>query len=165
MKNRSLLMAGLLFIAVSLFSCQPSDSTIQQGVNEKLAGTPGVAAEVKGGVVILSGEVSDDAAKTAAEESVKSVAGVKSVTNNVMVQAAVQIPPPPPPAAAPSADDILKNTLDSVYKADGFTEVNVTVVNGEATLEGNAKKADVKKIVKIAEDAKATKVNNKLTVK
>jgi osmotically-inducible protein OsmY len=163
MRNRSLLMAGLLFIAVSLFSCQPSDTTIQQGVNEKLAGTPGITGEVKGGVVILSGEVSDDAAKTAAEESVKSVSGVKSVTNNVMVQAAVV--PPPAPAAALSPDEILKNTLDSAYKADGFTEVTVTVVNGEATLEGNAKKADVKKIVKTAENAKATKVNNKLTVK
>src|SRR3954470_9077395 len=123
MRNRSLLMAGLLFIAVSLFSCQPSDSTIQQGVNEKIAGTPGVTAEVKGGVVSLSGEVSDDAAKTSAEESVKSVAGVKSVSNNIMVQAPVQAPAPPPAATTLSPDDVLKNTLDSAYKADGYTEV------------------------------------------
>jgi hyperosmotically inducible protein len=164
MRNKSLLMAGLFFIAISLFSCQPSDTTIQQGVNEKLAGTPGVTAEVKGGVVILNGDVSDDAAKTSAEESVKSVSGVKSVTNNLMVQAPVQTPTPPP-AAALSPDDVLKNTLDSAYKADGYSEVTVTVMSGEVTLEGNAKKADVKKIVKTAEDAKATKVNNKLTVK
>jgi osmotically-inducible protein OsmY len=164
MKNRSLLMAGLLFVAVSLFSCQPSDSTIQQSVNEKLAGTPGITAEVKGGVVTLNGQVSDDAAKTSAEESVKSVTGVKSVNNNVMVEAPVSTPAPPP-AAALSPDDMLKNSLDSAYRADGFTEVTVAVNNGEVTLGGNAKKADVKKIVKTAEDAKATKVNNKLTVK
>ncbi|SFE73184.1 Osmotically-inducible protein OsmY, contains BON domain [Chitinophaga sp. CF118] len=164
MRNRYLLMAGLLFTAVSLFSCQPSDSTIQQGVNEKLASTPGITGEVSSGVVTLSGEVSDDAAKTSAEESVKSVSGVKSVTNNVMVQAAVPTPTPPP-AAALSPDDMLKNTLDSAYKADGYAEITVAVNNGEVTLEGNAKKADVKKIVKTAEDAKAKKVNNKLTVK
>jgi hyperosmotically inducible periplasmic protein len=164
MKNRSLLMAGLLFIAVGLFSCQPSDSTIQQGVNEKLASSPGITAEVKGGVVTLNGEVTDDAAKTSAEESVKSVSGVKSVSNNLMVEAPVPTPTPPQ-AAAVSADDLLKNTLDSAYKADGFTDVAVTVSGGEVTLEGNAKKSDVKKIVKTAEDAKATKVNNKLTVK
>ena len=165
MKNRSLLMAGLLLISVSLFSCQPSDSTIQQGVNEKLAATPGITAEVKGGVVTLNGEVSDDAAKTSAEESVKSVAGVKSVSNNVMVQAPVPAPTPPPAAAVLSPDEILKNTLDSAYRADGYSEVTVAVSNGEVTLEGNAAKADVKKIVKTAQEAKATKVNNNLTVK
>jgi hyperosmotically inducible periplasmic protein len=164
MRNRSLLMAVVLLISVFLFSCQPSDSTIQQGVNEKLTGTPGITAEVKGGVVTLNGEVSDDAAKTSAEESVKSVAGVKSINNNVMVQAPVPAPTPPP-AAALSPDDMLKNTLDSAYKADGYSEVTVAVSNGEVTLEGNAKKADVKKIVATAQEAKATKVNNKLTVK
>jgi hyperosmotically inducible periplasmic protein len=164
MTNRSLLMAGLLFLSVGLFSCQPSDSTIQQGVNEKLAGTPGVTAEVKSGVVSLNGEVTDDAAKTTAEESVKSVAGVKSVSNNIMVQAPVTTPAPPP-AATLSPDDMLKNSLDSAYKSDGYSEVTVAVMNGEVTLEGNAKKADVKKIVMIAQDAKGTKVNNKLTVK
>lgn len=164
MTNRSLLMAGLLFFSVSFYACQPSDSTIQQGVNEKLAGTPGITADVKSGVVSLSGEVSDDAAKTSAEESVKSVSGVKSVSNNIMVQAPV--PAPTPPAAATlSPDDMLKNSLDSAYKTDGYSEVTVAVANGEVTLEGNAKKADVKKIVMIAQDAKATKVNNKLTVK
>lgn len=162
MTNRSLLLAGLLLISVSLVSCQPGDNTIQQNVNEKLASTPGVTADVKDGVVTLNGEVADDAAKITAEESAKSVSGVKSVNNNVMVQAPV--PPPPPPAAALSPDDLLKNTLDSAYKAGGYSEVTVAVSNGEVTLEGNAKKADVKKIVTIAEEAKPAKVNNKLTV-
>lgn len=97
MKCRTFLMAGMMFLAVSLFSCSPSDSSVQQSVNEKLTASPGVTAEVKEGVVTLNGEVADDAAKMAAEDAVKGVSGVKSVTNNVMVQAAV--PPPPPPAA------------------------------------------------------------------
>lgn len=86
-----------MFLAVCLFACQPSDTNVQQAVNEKLTATPGVSAEVKEGVVTLNGEVPDDASKVAAEDAVKGVNGVKSVTNNIMVQAAV--PPPPPPAA------------------------------------------------------------------
>ncbi|SFN87308.1 BON domain-containing protein [Chitinophaga sp. YR627] len=97
MKCKTFLMAGMMFLAVCLFACSPSDSSVQQSVNEKLTASPGVTAEVKEGVVTLNGEVADDAAKTAAEDAVKGVSGVKSVTNNIMVQAAV--PPPPPPAA------------------------------------------------------------------
>ncbi|PWV53674.1 BON domain-containing protein [Chitinophaga sp. S165] len=97
MKCRTFLMAGMMFLAVCLFACQPSDTNVQQSVNEKLTATPGVSAEVKEGVVTLSGEVPDDASKMAAEDAVKGVSGVKAVTNNIMVQAAV--PPPPPPAA------------------------------------------------------------------
>jgi hypothetical protein len=98
MKCKTFLMAGMMFLAVCLFACQPSDSNVQQAVNEKLTATPGVSAEVKEGVVTLSGEVQDEAAKMAAEDAVKGVNGVKAVTNNIMVQAAVP-PPPPPPAA------------------------------------------------------------------
>jgi len=164
MKNRSLLLAGLALIGMNLFSCAPSDSTVQQGVNEKIASTPGVSAEVSSGVVTLSGEVSDEATKSSVEESVKSVSGVKSVNNNLQIQAAV-LPPEPAPAAPTSADDMLKNSLDSAYKAAGYQEVTVEVSNGEVTLGGNAKKSDVSKIVKTANDMKPAKVNNKLTVK
>ena len=98
MKCKTFLMAGTMFLAVCLFSCPPSDSNVQQSVNEKLTATPGVSAAVKEGGVTLRGEVPDEAAKMAAEDAVKGVNGVKAVTNNIMVQAAV--PPPPPPAAA-----------------------------------------------------------------
>jgi hypothetical protein len=97
MKCKNILMAGMMFFAICLSACQPSDSNVQQSVNEKLTATPGVSADVKDGVVTLNGEVPDDASKLAAEDAVKGVSGVKSITNNIMVQAAV--PPPPPPAA------------------------------------------------------------------
>jgi len=101
MKCKTFLMAGLMFLSVCFYACAPSDTSVQQSVNEKLTASPGVSAEVKEGNVTLSGEVPDDAAKTAAEDAVKGVSGVKSVTNNIMVQAAVP-PPPPPPAVADS---------------------------------------------------------------
>ncbi|ASZ10568.1 BON domain-containing protein [Chitinophaga pendula] len=163
MKSRSLLLACLLSIGVCLFACKPNDSKVQAAVNEKLSTSPGVTADVKGGVVTLSGEVADEAAKAAAEESVKGVTGVKSVSNNIMVQA------PPPPAAAPTVeinpDDVLKKRLDSAYAAAGFSDVKVSVVSGEVTLDGSAKKADVRKIMQTAQEAKPKKVNNKLTLK
>lgn len=93
MKCKTFLMAGMMFLAICLFACQPSDTSVEQAVNEQLTATPGVSADVKDGAVTLSGEVSDEVTKMAAEDAVKGVSGVKSVTNNIMVQAAV--PPPP----------------------------------------------------------------------
>jgi hyperosmotically inducible periplasmic protein len=99
MKCKSLLFAGLMFMAVGLFSCQPSDSNVQQDVNAKISSVSGVTADVKDGVVTLNGTVMDDATKAAAEDSVKTVKGVKSVSNNITVQA-----PPPPPAMGDSTN-------------------------------------------------------------
>ncbi|WP_236652821.1 BON domain-containing protein [Chitinophaga vietnamensis] len=161
MKIKSFVAALLMLMGVFLFACKPSDSKIQQAVNEKLSAIPGVTAEVKNGVVTLSGEVSDDAAKTAAEEALKTVSGVKSVDNKVTVKA-------PAPAAAPvviNPDDVLKKTLDSAYGKAGFSTVKVSVANGEVTLEGEAKKSDLRKIIQTAQESKPKKVNNKLTLK
>lgn len=161
MKYRSLLMACLMLMGVCLFACKPDDSKVQQAINEKLTATPGVTATVQGGVVTLSGDVADDAAKTAAEEAIKAVPGVKSVTNNINVQA----PAPPPPPVSINPDDVLKKTLDSAYSAAGFSGVTVSVANGEVTLEGEAKKSDLRKIMQTAQESKPKKVNNKLTLK
>lgn len=161
MKLRSYLMAGLMLLAVCLFACKPNDSKIQQAVNEKLSASPGVSAEVKGGVVTLNGEVADEAAKTAAEDAVKGVKGVKSVTNNIMIQAPA---PPPAPAVSINPDDVLKKTLDSAYSAAGYSSVTVEVSNGEVTLGGKAKKSDLRKIMQTAQEAKPKKVNNKIVL-
>ncbi|HEY0608571.1 MAG TPA: BON domain-containing protein [Chitinophaga sp.] len=158
MKYRSLLLACLMFAGVCLFACKPNDSKLQQAVNEKLTTTPGVSATVQNGVVTLSGEVTDETAKQTAEDAAKNVKGVKSVVNNITVQ--VPLPPPPPVAINP--DDILKKTLDSAFSAAGYTGVSVTVSNGEVTLDGTAKKADLRKIMQTAQEAKPKKVKNNL---
>ena len=93
-------MAAIILAAVSLYSCQPGDSTVQMAVNERLNTSPNVSAEVKGGIVTLSGDVQNDSAKTAAETAVKGVNGVKSINNNIMVQPPV--PPPPQEINAPA---------------------------------------------------------------
>ncbi|MBO9152694.1 BON domain-containing protein [Chitinophaga sp. GCM10012297] len=163
MKQRKpILLAFLVGIGVLLYACKPSDAKLQKEVNDKLAtAAPGVIAEVKGGVATLSGEVMDDAAKTTAEDAAKSVKGVKSVVNNVMLT-----PPPPPPAApvAINPDDILKTSVDSSLSAAGITGVTATIANGEVTLTGTIKKADLRKVMQAANEAKPKKVNNKLTL-
>lgn len=158
MKYRSLLLACFMFAGICLFACKPNDSKLQQAVNEKLTATPGVSATVQNGVVTLSGEVTDETAKQTAEDAAKNVKGVKSVVNNINVQA----PPPPPPPVAINPDDILKKTLDSAFSAAGYTGVTATVSNGEVTLDGTAKRADLRKIMQVAQEAKPKKVKNNL---
>ncbi|MET6998969.1 BON domain-containing protein [Chitinophaga defluvii] len=161
MKIKSLLAACLLSMGVLLFACKPSDSKIQQAVNEKLSASPGITAEVKGGVVTLSGEVSDEAARAAAESALAGVSGVKSVSNNITVKA----PEPPMPPVTINPDDILKKTLDSAFSAAGFSGITVTAMDGEVTLSGSAKKSDLRKIMQTAQESKPKKVVNKLTLK
>lgn len=147
-----------MFTGICLFACKPNDSKLQQAVNEKLTTTPGVSATVQDGVVTLSGEVTDETAKQTAEDAAKNVKGVKSVVNNINVK----VPPPPPPPVAINPDDILKKTLDSAFAAAGYTGVTVTVANGEVTLDGTARKADLRKIMQVAQETKPKKVKNNL---
>lgn len=162
MKNcKNLLTACLaLMMSVFFFSCTPSDAKVQKEVNDKLATeAPGVSAEVKDGAATLSGEVINESAKTTAEDAAKSVKGVKSITNNIMVT-----PPPPPPPPMPSADDMLRSSVDSALSAKSITGVTATVANGEVTLTGTIKRADLKKVMQAASEAKPKKVNNNLTL-
>lgn len=161
MKRKSLVVALLMLMGVFLFACKPSDSKIQQSVNEKLSAIPGISADVKNGVVTLNGEVPDEAARMSAEEALKDVKGIKSITNNISVTA-------PEPAAAPvtiNPDDVLKKTLDSAYAAAGYAGVTVSVAGGEVTLNGEAKKSDLRKIMQVAQQSRPKKVNNKLVLK
>ncbi|HVI48320.1 MAG TPA: BON domain-containing protein [Chitinophaga sp.] len=160
MNRKSLALALIMLMGMFFFACKPSDSKIQQAVNEKLSTIPGITAEVKGGVVTLSGEVADEAAKTSAEEVLKGVSGVKSVSNNITVKA-----PMPEAPVTINPDDVLKKTLDSAFAATGFSTVTVSVANGEVTLEGEAKKSDLRKIMQTAQESKPKKVNNKLKLK
>ncbi|WP_295126717.1 BON domain-containing protein [uncultured Chitinophaga sp.] len=163
MKNRSILFACL--ITIGLVSCGPNDTKIKQEVSEKLAASaPTATADVAKGVVTLSGEVPDDATRTAAEDGAKSVKGVKSVTNNIVVTPAEVLAPPPPPVEI-SPDDKIRMSVDSSLNASGITGVTVTVINGEVTLAGEVTKDDLKKARQAADQSKPKKVINNLTVK
>ncbi len=156
----------VLMLAFALFmsACGKSDADLLKAANDKLTADKvmGVTVAVKDGVATLSGEVADAAVKSKAEASVKTVEGIKSVTNNCTIKPA---PTPPPP----SPDKMIEGTVNEAIKKLALTGANITVAvaNGEITLTGDVAKADLVKVMQAANEAKgnATKVNNKLTVK
>jgi hypothetical protein len=140
-----ILSVGLML----MISCKgkPKDADIQATVTTALQATPGVTADVKDGVVTLSGTVNSDADKTAAEAAATAAKDVKSVTNNIMVT-----PPPPPPSepVAVTADDSLKSAVAGIVK--DFPGIQADVKEGVIIIIGEQKAARWKTL-KMALDA------------
>ncbi|HEY8958015.1 BON domain-containing protein [Chitinophaga sp.] len=166
MTSKTLAIASLMFMSIGIFSCKPSDEKLKEEVNEKLSHIPGITADVKNGVVILSGEVSDEVAKSAAEDALKGLKGMTSVQDNITVKTTTATPAPVPVVeAAPNRDDILKRSLDSVYTARRFTNVRVTVSDGEVILSGSVKRKNVRNMLQIAQQFSPKKVTNNVQAK
>ena len=144
----------LIFFA----ACTPKDSDIAESVKAKVSAIAGVSVDVKDGVVTLSGQVADDASKTAAETALQGIKGVKSVVNNLTV------PPPPPPPVVINPDDVLRSGIEAALSAKGFTGITATVNNGEVILRGSVKKADLVKVMQAANELKPKKVINQMTI-
>jgi len=148
-----LALAAVLFLS----ACGKSDADLQKAATDKLAAdkVTGVTVAVKDGVATLTGEVADVTVKSKAEASVKTVEGIKSVTNSLTTK---PLPTPPPP----SPDKMLEGTINEGLKKKGITGVTVTVMNGEATLSGTVDKAKVPEVMMVANEAKPAKVINNL---
>lgn len=152
-----LLIAGLVAVFAA---CKPSDKDIAEAVKAKVSAVaPSISASVTEGVVTLTGEVTDEATKAAAAAALQGVKGVKEVVNNLT------IPPPPPPPVVINPDDVLRNGIDSVFRAKGISGITAAVANGEVTLTGEVKKADLQKVMQAANELKPRKVSNKMVVK
>ncbi|MFZ1699659.1 MAG: BON domain-containing protein [Pyrinomonadaceae bacterium] len=149
----------VLMLAVALFmsACGKSDADLQKAATDKLTADKvvGATVSVKDGVATLSGEVADAAVKKKAEDTVKAVEGVKSVTNSLTIK-----PPPPPPP--PSPDKMLEGTINEGLKKKGIDSVTVTAADGEVTLSGTVDKAKVPEVMMVANEAKPKKVINNL---
>jgi hyperosmotically inducible periplasmic protein len=165
MKRKPLKWGALLFslaLSLALTSCGVKDSTIQEKITEATSATPalnGVTAAVKDGVVTLTGEVKDDAAKAASEAAIKAIKGVKSITNNITIA-----PPPPPPApVVTAADDALTKGVTDATK--DFPSVKAAVKDGIITLTGEIKRSSLPKLIQTLNSLKPTKIDNQLTVK
>ena len=149
----------VLTLAAALFlsACGKSDSDLQKAAMDKLTADKitGVTVAVNGGVATLTGEVADVTVRSRAEAAVKGVEGIKSVTNTLTTK---PLPTPPPP----SPDKMLEGTIRENIKKKGIGNVEVTVVNGEATLTGTVDKAKVAEVMMAANEAKPAKVINNL---
>jgi osmotically-inducible protein OsmY len=161
MKITKILLAVFLSASVLFFSCKPKDSDVQTKITEKFAATPectGASASVMDGVATLTGEVKDDACKNVAETTAKGIKGVKSVVNDLTTT-----PPPPPPAPAVNPDSELTKGVTDATK--DFPTVTAAVNNGEITLTGSIKRADLQKLMQTLNTLKPKKINNQLTIK
>jgi osmotically-inducible protein OsmY len=150
----------ILFVTLAACNSKTSDADVKTSVDNAIAANSdlsGTYTDVKDGVVTLSGQVKDEAAKSLAETTAKGVKGVKSVDNNLTVA---------PPPAAPveiTADDPLKASVDNTIK--DYPGVAATVKDGVITLTGQIKRADLQNLMKALNTFKPKKIENQLTIK
>jgi len=152
-------------LSILLFSCGAKDADVQSAVETALKTNSefsALSASVKDGVVTLSGETKSEAIKVQAEETAKSVKGVKNVINNSTVAA-----PPPTVESAPidiAADEALIKAVAEVIK--DFPGVNAEVKEGVIILTGEIKRASQQKLIPMLHALKPKSIDNtKLTIK
>ena len=161
MKMTKTFIAIFLSASVLFFSCKPKDSVVQANINEKFSATPectAATATVADGVATLTGEVKDDACKNMAATTAEGIKGVKSVVNNLTTT-----PPPPPPPPAVNPDSALTQGVTDATK--DFPTVKASVDNGQITLTGSIKRADLKTLMQSLNSLHPSKIINQLTIK
>jgi osmotically-inducible protein OsmY len=155
-KKLSVLVFVALMLSIMAAACGKKDADIQKAVQDKLTadGVTGVTATVKDGVATLTGEVKDITFKSKAENSARSVDGVKSVDNKLTTA--------PLPVATPSASDqALKGKIEENWKKAGCDGATVDVKDGVATVSGTVPDAKYATCWQVVSESGALKpVNN-----
>jgi osmotically-inducible protein OsmY len=161
MKNK--FITTLLFIvssaAFTACKSKTDDATLKSEVTSNIA-NPSINVAVAYGVVTLSGTCPDDNCKTSSEAAAKNTKDVKSVINNINVEAAATTTPVAPVIAD---DATLKNSVDSVVKS--YTGVNAEVTNGVVTLRGNIKRSNLQDLIIALNSVHPKKIDNQLVIK
>lgn len=160
MKKVIFIMLSVFFAGITLQSCSDNDTKIKQEVEKALkAQYSNVSVAIKDKVVTLTGVLENQTERTLAENVVKAIPGIKSVVNNITVQE-------PTPTVKVDVDANIRTAIENLYKTSNYTDVKVTVANGEVVLSGNVKRADLQKVMQIANEAEGVKkVTNNMTVK
>jgi hyperosmotically inducible periplasmic protein len=154
-----LLLIGAVALISTSTGCKkkPKDADIKAAVEAALKADPSAAstmvADVKDGVVTITGECKDDACKANCEKMVAAVKNVKSVVNNCTVMPPVVINP----------DDVLSKKLTDALAS--FPGVTGTVKEGAIMLGGEIKKADLAKLMMALNALNPKKVDNTGLVK
>ncbi len=156
MKVKLLTIAALAAV-LFLSACGKSDADLQKAATDKLAAEKisGVAVAVNDGNATLTGEVADVTVLSRAESSVKTVEGIKAVTNNLKTK------PLPTPAPAP-ADPMLKGKLDEALRKAGCTDVKIEAMGGTVTATGTAPGAKYVECIQIINESGLGKLENKI---
>jgi len=167
MKLTKVLSAVVVAATLTFASCAPKDADIKAKVDDVIKADPmftGASADVKDGVVTITGEMKDTACKSMCAKAIKDkdIKGVKDVVNNATVT-----PPPPPPAAPASMTTELDAATQQKVK-DGLKDikgVTVTFEGGKAVLAGEVTAKDRMKIMQMMMAAKVQSDVSKLTDK
>lgn len=151
-------LALVFALSVCFVSCKPKDADVKANVENKLkenADASGVMVTVNDGVVTLTGEVKDDATKTAVAAAAKEAKGAKEVMNNTTVMA---------PVVAPVivADDPLMMSVKDATK--DYPSVTATVTDGVIYLTGSIEKDKMPKLMMALNEIHPKRIDNKLTV-
>lgn len=150
----------LLCLAAALFlaACGKSDADLKKAVEDKLKAdnVAGVTVAVSGGVATLTGEVADAAVKKKAEDSAKTVEGIKSVTNSLTTK--------PLPVATPAAvDPMLKGKVDEALKKAGCTGITTEVKDGKVVASGTVADAKYAECIQAINQSGAIGFTNNIT--
>lgn len=164
MKKSLFILGCVLLSCLSFQSCKKSDEKVKQSVETVLNNEyNGLTSSIRDGVVTLNGTVATVEEKTAAENMIKSVSGVKSVVNNISVRPTAD----PMPVTTPTvnSDMTIKSEIEAKLMTGGYKDVKAQVNNGEVTLTGDLKRSDLSKVMQIANEAKPKKVTNQMNLK
>jgi hypothetical protein len=136
-QNR-ILLAGALAVTLMMAGCKKpiDDATLNSNVQSKITGDPALAGEpiqitTANGVVTLSGTVDSDAARTLAGNDAVQVAGVKTLNNSLVVQAASApdvSAPTPAPAAMPAPAKTSKPTASTKAPYSPYQQAPAPIV-------------------------------------
>ncbi|MBS1512663.1 MAG: BON domain-containing protein [Bacteroidetes bacterium] len=135
MKLTKVMTGVVVAAALSFASCKPKDADIKEKVDAAIKANPmmsGAVADVKDGVVTITGEMKDSACKALCNDAFKDIKGIDHVVNNATVT-----PPPPPPVPASVTSTLDDAAMQKVK--DGlkdFTGVTVTFEGDKAVLAG-----------------------------
>lgn len=151
-------LCGLLAM-VTFYACGTNDKDLKKEVDSVMVAYPGVTTTVDKGVVTLTGTVTSEDMKAGAERAAKAINHVKSVRNNIMVNA------PSSSWTLPQNDeyDLIQSINDSLEDG-GFDDINVSVSDGEVRLSGVVKKSDLQRVMQIANESGAKRVINEMTI-
>lgn len=154
MKTTKLLMSVVIAATLFFVGCKPKDAAIQSAIQGKEAA--GITVAVEKGVVTLTGEVADEAAKAKAEEIAKAEKGATSVVNSLTIKA-MELP-----VVISEDTTLIKNVADATKD---FPTVKADIKDGVVTLTGEIKKASLITLMQHLSALKPKKIENKLTVK
>ncbi|MEO8736882.1 MAG: BON domain-containing protein [Edaphobacter sp.] len=150
---RAIASTTLFALALSFSGCKkattpPDDNALTTAVQSRLSGDSALKGEsiqpsVDNGVATLNGTVSSDAARSLAAADASQVAGLKTIVNNLTVQAAQQpiqqpapvaaVPPPSTPARTVAKKAALKVRPEPVEHSPAPIERVPPVEHAQAT--------------------------------